>query len=760
MGSLRLVLDDREVELADHEVHYLTADGNRLHTTTAEPDGGRLGYLTTILGRWFLHIDNVPGARGLVVDGLPVTNGRVELPADRAVVLYDSKVPRSPRAPRAPEGQAEPAQPGGPRAAAERSRRPGQDTQYTIGRLGTNADIEVDDPLVRARHATVRIDAKGRWWIAGPVYVDGVRQMSATLQVGDTFVVGQTVLTVSPDLLPSRDRAPEPLTSPRRIDTVRRRPSSETGLAVELQGVTVYGDPGKTRLDDVTLSIRPGELVAVVGPSGSGKSSLIKVLLGELPEDAGTVHIGVSSGRRTDPALRRRQVKYVPQSDDLYAGLTVRETLTFAARLRSAPDTPARDIIRRVDEVMKRLTLDMPDRMVKALSGGQKRRVSIGLELVGDPKLLLLDEPTSGLDPGKDRGVMSDLRMVAKEYPCTVVIVTHATEHLGYVDRVIVVAKGGRVRYVGPPDRVLADLGFDSWADLMVDLDQDPPPKPQRPVARRARRDVAPSSLSMQGFRTALLRQARVTLRRGPGSLAALFAVPLVCTIVAIVASGDGLRPAPGMTSVLAILVTVAALAGASLTYTDLVADSAVLRRDWRVGVETLPIVAAKTVVFGALAALLALVVTGTFAIVRPLPPASGYGPPPLLMLYGAVLGIMLASMGIGLLISAYCDSLERAVTLSTLLAVLQVALSGALFELPWGVRYLTALLPARLGLGTVASYSDLNSYRRPAMYTDWLWNGDARHYWFCTAGLAVVFAAAVAGAVVLIARRWRNERN
>jgi len=767
--------------LAADDVHYLWRDGAGLAIRPTEaddddPDRG-LGYFIRLLGRWFFHAANVPAARVLRIDGRPVVNVRQELASTGSVrvrlatdVSTGPLRPRKPAAPHdrpaagsdGPAAGSDGAGAGPDRPAAGRAERPSRGARrYSIGRTGTHADIEIDDPLIQARHATVRLDSQGRWWISGEIFVRGERHMSATLSEGDIFVIGQTAVTVSAALLPGGGRIAGPIAEVRPVPhRVRRRPSAETGLSVSLRNVTVYGTHGRKRLDDVTLDIRPMEVVAVVGPSGAGKSSLIDVLLGELPEDEGTVRIG--PGPQTDPQLRRQQVRCVPQGDEgLFWLLTVRETLTYAAQLRAAADTSRREIDERVGQVLRRLRLeDAADSRLDALSGGQRRRVSIGTELVGDPQLLLLDEPTSGLDPGKDRAIMQDLREIAASYHCTVVIVTHATEHLGFVDKIVTVGKGGRMRDAGPPRDVLAALAQPSWADLMIELDRKPPePDTARPQPVGSRpRPALPAKRDRKGMGTLVRRQIVLITRRGRGSIAVLFLVPALCTLLAIVASRTGLAPSAGMSSVLSILATVAALSGASLTYPDIVNDTPKLRREFRVGIEAYAMVLAKASVYAGVCALLAGLITGLFVVARDLPPAA-YGIAPVLMLYLVVLLTMLASMSLGLLISAGAPSLERAVTWSTLLAVLQVALGGTLFHLKGLFGLLTAVLPARLGVAAIASYANFNSYRMPPLFRDSLWNRGAAHWWLLIFLLAGVMAAAIAGAIHRLHRRFTVKR-
>jgi len=764
MTDLTVNVGGEDVTVPDGEVRFLMREREQLVLSDA-PDHDperRLGVQVPMLDKWFFRSDSVPAARVLRIDGRPVANVRQELSSGRTVRFgLGSGISTGPRHPRTPE-KPPPDRP--PRRRGGGERPPRDSRRYVIGRTGTRADIEIDDPLVRREHATVRVDSQNRWWISGEIFVGGVRHMSATLSEGDVFVIGKTSVTVHPDLLPAGGRTTAPAGVREIRAGARRAPTDGTGLPVHLDHVTVYADPvkepGKKRLDDVTLDIAPGEVVAVVGPSGAGKSSLINVLMGELAEDAGTVQVGPAGGG-TDPEIRRRQVRYVPQGDEgLFGALKVDETLRYAARLRATRDSRDSEIDERVDDVLKRLGLAaLGDKRVSKISGGQRRRVSIGTELVGKPQLLLLDEPTSGLDPGKDRAIMADLREFAVTQNCTVVIVTHATDHLGYVDKVVVMARGGRVHDAGPPDEVPGALGYETWADLMDELDADPAPAPGRPPQNRGRRSVLTAKATLTGLSTLLRREFVLALRRPLFSHALLLLIPLCCTLVAIGASPHGLRPGAEMGPALAILVTVAALAGTSLTYADLVNDSEKLRRDFRVGVETLPMVLAKAMIGGGTCAILAGLVTAVFALARELPPAA-YGLAPVVAVYLALLLTMLASMTAGLLISAVSPTLERAVNYNTFLAVLQVALSGTLFHIGAGLSLITLGLPARLGLATVASYADLNEHRRPVgLYTDGLWNPGGLRLGLLLGGMLVLLAATAAGAVLVLHRRWTNGK-
>ena len=169
------------------------------------------------------------------------------------------------------------------------------------------------------------------------------------------------------------------------------------GLSLRALQVTVrIGE--LTILHPTTLSVAPGELVALIGPSGSGKTTLLKCLAGVAEPTGGQVVVGA------DPLeLRLTEVGYVPQSDVVHDRLTVSEALRYAARLRLPADTRSEELTAAVDHVLGELRLsEHPNSEVGRLSGGQRKRVACGVELIGKPTMLLLDEPTSGLDPALD----------------------------------------------------------------------------------------------------------------------------------------------------------------------------------------------------------------------------------------------------------------------------------------------------------------------------------------------------------------------
>ncbi|MHB1929139.1 MAG: ATP-binding cassette domain-containing protein, partial [Acidimicrobiales bacterium] len=170
----------------------------------------------------------------------------------------------------------------------------------------------------------------------------------------------------------------------------------------------------------------------------------------------------------------RNRIGYVPQDDVLHQQLTVREVLEYSAELRFPPDVAASDRHHRVEEVMAELGLTQRAGLsVSRLSGGQRKRASMAIELLTRPSLLVLDEPTSGLDPGYEKSVMHLLRDLA-DGGRTVVAVTHSTHSLERCDRLLVLAPGGQTAYFGPPTDALGWFSKPDYADVFQYLDQAP----------------------------------------------------------------------------------------------------------------------------------------------------------------------------------------------------------------------------------------------------------------------------------------------
>ena len=209
-----------------------------------------------------------------------------------------------------------------------------------------------------------------------------------------------------------------------------------------------------TLLDRVSLSVAAGEVVAIVGPSGAGKTTLLDTIAGIVPPSTGSVRF---DGIDVHAHLRKFRgiIGYVPQDDIVHADLAHERTLRYAARLRLPSSTTRAEVDNTVTGAMTAVGLsDYADVRVGSLSGGQRKRASIAVELLTEPGVFFLDEPTSGLDPATSAELMAQLRQLA-DRSATVVFTTHSVEDLDLCDRVVFMARGGRVAFVGTVDDAL-----------------------------------------------------------------------------------------------------------------------------------------------------------------------------------------------------------------------------------------------------------------------------------------------------------------
>lgn len=218
-------------------------------------------------------------------------------------------------------------------------------------------------------------------------------------------------------------------------------------------------------LNDVSLAIPPGAFVALVGSSGAGKSTLMNAINGSQKLQQGKVFYNGQNYHQYASIFRKQQ-GCVPQDDIVHQNLTVERALYYAAKMRLPAHYTKDQIAKRIDEVLD--DVDLKGRrslIISKLSGGQRKRVSIALELLDKPNVFFLDEPTSGLDPGLDQKMMLLLRKLANKGQ-TIVVVTHATSNITLCDYICFLAPGGRLAYFGPPHRAQLYFAKTDFAEI------------------------------------------------------------------------------------------------------------------------------------------------------------------------------------------------------------------------------------------------------------------------------------------------------
>jgi ABC-type multidrug transport system ATPase subunit len=442
-------------------------------------------------------------------------------------------------------------------------------------------------------------------------------------------------------------------------------------------------------LQGVSLSVAPGELVAIVGGSGAGKTTLLEALAAVRPADEGIVRFdGVDIYR--DPDVLRAILGYVPQDDIIHAELPLSTTLRYAARLRLSPALSRDEVAARVATVLRQLDLtERRDVRVSSLSGGQRKRASIAVELLTHPRVCFLDEPTSGLDPSTAAGLMRVLRVLT-ERGATVVLTTHSLFDLELCDRVVFLATGGRLAFVGAPDEALGHFGVASLADVYSKLAApDVPVSEARErsdgaaseavnVATDAARALGPGPLRQLGV---LSQRTAETLLRNRLTMGILLGSP--AAVVAMFAilfrpgAFDVADPSPSAILMIVFWIAFAAFFfGLTYGLLQVVTERAILMREHLVGLRLGPYVLSKVLV---LLPFLLVVDVLMLAVLRGL----GRLPTADLGTYASV-GITVAlvagsGLTLGLLASSAVRSASQATLALPLLCFPAVLFSGAI---------------------------------------------------------------------------------
>ncbi|MFD6168613.1 ABC transporter ATP-binding protein/permease [Streptomyces coeruleorubidus] len=536
----------------------------------------------------------------------------------------------------------------------------------------------------------------------------------------------------------------------------------DTGeVSFSARHLTVTVDGGKQILKDVSFGVPEKSLIAVIGPSGSGKSTLLKALTGYRPADQGEVLYDNRNLYKQFAELRQR-IGLVPQDDILHKELTVKKALKYAAKLRFPADTTAAERDARIDEVLRELKLDIhKEKKVTSLSGGQRKRVSVALELLTKPSLIFLDEPTSGLDPGMDRDVMQLLRGLADDGR-TVLVVTHSVAELAICDKLLVMAPGGSVAYFGPPEEALNFFGYDTWADVFsafenyrdydwagrwkgsqhyqmyaADIDAVAPQSVQV-APMQAMKPPKPQGWMSQ-FVTLVRRYVSV-IASDKGFLALMVILPAVLGAVSLLIDADrGLLPNPPnpqtgriipngtATTVLLILAVGACFAGAANSVRELIKERVIYERERATGLSRSAYLMSKVFVLGMITVLQGLLV-GVIGFSSREIPEEGLvlGSATLVELSIPIMALGFTSMMFGLIISSLVKTAEKTMPLLVMFAIIQVVFTGCLFTLHGsiGVNQFSFLMPSRWAVAASGATLDFNKISPPetAGDTDPLW--------------------------------------
>lgn len=565
---------------------------------------------------------------------------------------------------------------------------PGSKDEVIIGR-GADCDWVISYPQVSRRHAVLKRVAGGfvvrDLGSLNGTFVNGRRVQEAFVSEGDVVGIGPYNLVVRAEALEGA--------------------SSEGALRVDAVDLSREVDGGRRILNDVSFTVMPRDFVGILGGSGAGKSVLMAALNGSARATSGRVLFNGQDLYR-DFDYFRQQIGYVPQRDIIHSELSAERIFWYTAKLRLPGDTSPDEIERRIETTLEVLNLTAQRRLpFRVLSGGQQKRVNLGVELVTAPTVFFLDEPTSGLDPGLECEMMSLFRKIAKEEGKTVACVTHVTENIKLMDKVAILAPGGYLSYYGPPEDAPAFFDAASFTDIYGALKRGQsqptfwPDKFRKTNAHReyvvapaegvptegdAKSDITrkPRKPKAKWLRQLWLlgrRYAEIMTRDRRNTLLLLAQAPAVAVLLALVFHGiskvapDAFPYADALNETLLFALALSAMwFGTNNAAKEITKEAEVYRRERMVNLRVGPYLLSKVAVLGALALIQCALLLGVVKLAIGLPGKLGE-----IYLILALVG--LAGVTLGLAVSALAGSTDKAVALVPILLIPQIIFAGVL---------------------------------------------------------------------------------
>lgn len=532
-------------------------------------------------------------------------------------------------------------------------------------------------------------------------------------------------------------------------------------------------------LRNLNLVINPREFVALVGSSGTGKSTLMRALSGISPPTKGTVLVN-GDNMYHNFNLYRTMLGYVPQDDIIHEGLEVWSVLYYAACLR-LPDATPSEMTDRINEVLEKVSMMAEAHsMVRNLSGGQRKRVSIAVELLAEPWIFFLDEPTSGLDPGLEKLMMDTLRQLADEGR-TIVLVTHATSNIvDNCDHVAFLAPGGELTYFGPPEQATEFFKVNNFPDIYTLLAQTYGPTNESTIPKEIRAEydyyvqahqppepILAGSLWAERFRHSMVYETYI-VNRQTGEVARpittattltvsglkqqvsqfkvlgqrylnliihdkislgvlLLVMPLIGLFLLLISNQAALvghNPAEIATiletegsysivteaqTLLFMMALAANMLGVFAASFEIIKEKAIYHRERMINLTIPPYFASKFVVLG-LFSLLQCFLLLTFLALKVNFPATGAIFWSAGEYYFTLVMTALASIALGLFISTLATSRNTVIYLILIVLFMQIAFSGAIFELTRLTEPLSYLTITRWSLEALGNSTDMAS--------------------------------------------------
>lgn len=500
--------------------------------------------------------------------------------------------------------------------------------------------------------------------------------------------------------------------------------SYKNGVSVDVSNIIIERSNRKKSTitcNNVSLNIEAGQLVAIVGGSGAGKSTLLNCMCGYLKPTSGDIYInGVNLYENFDSV--KNLIGYVPQSDIVYDNLTLYDMLMYTAKLRLPKDTTDKefeDVINKAIDTVK--LKNEKDMFIKKLSGGQKKRASIAVELLSDPNLLFLDEPSSGLDPGTERSLMLSLQTMASSGK-TVVLVTHSTLQLKLCDKIVFLGKGGNLCFYGSYDEALAFFGTIDIISVYDKITDDSPywtnkyeeeitgkSKNKQPLKTNKNSFEKTKKNRIGQLKILSDRYIKLVINDKQRLILLLLQAPLLAFLISLVADGEQFHQYEMTKSLLFALSCSAFWLGILNAIQEVCKERSILKREYMTSVSLSSYVLSKVIILSLICLVQSFLLIGVFKVLVGLPEQSIFGYPFLeLLLTTFLTAISASSMGIA--VSSLFTNADRAMTVAPILLMPQILFSGLIFKLSGITNTISWFAICRWSMEGYGTTADLNN--------------------------------------------------
>lgn len=506
-----------------------------------------------------------------------------------------------------------------------------------------------------------------------------------------------------------------------------------SGVSLTLENIckTVgHGSSRKRILNNVSCEIGNNEFVAIIGGSGAGKTTVMNAMSGFDSDISGRVYCNGIDLRRNFNTLKN-MIGFVPQQDIIYENLTLQRMLYYTAKMKMPSDTSKAEIRARIHKVLEMVDLVQHAKTyIRKLSGGQKKRASIAVEMLADPGLFFLDEPTSGLDPDTEQSLMHTLAKLSKSEGKTIIMVTHTIQSIDLCDKVIFMGPGGKICYCGPPSEITNYFGKKSLVEVYNELAGNVDnwngyflqnyymeKQKMQPSAEASTQNSA-AGMEKKGKQVSSFKQCLVLIARyfeliwnDKQRLLLLFIQPIaIAFLLAVVAVDDTFITYEDTRSIMFALSCSGIWIGLFNTIQEVCKERPILKREYMGNLRLWGYIVSKYVVQGVICFLQATLLVAIFLrLMKHSAEAGLYFAKPGMEIWITMILTIFASASMGLIVSSLMKNGDRAMAVAPFVLIIQLLFSGVLFTLDGMAEHVSKITVSRWAMECLGNITNLN---------------------------------------------------